>query len=167
METYLARCLSLLRGNVGCDGAGVRRQQLDARFADSSALTDTESDAGDFDDHDYREWRVAAYSDDSGRIPSDLRQQRHSHPRHGFRSASRTHRVSCDQRCRLSAARTEPDDGQPQHAAIVRLPRSQSAVGHLVAGHHHHSITSRSPFSVLLFAVRVQVRWRRTNVNTN
>jgi hypothetical protein len=129
----------------------VRRQQLDAGFADPIALTftDTESDAWDFDDHDYREWRVAAYDDDSGRIPSDLRQQRHSRPRHGLRSASRTHRVSCDQRCRLSAARTEQDDGQPQHAAIVRLPRSQSAVGHLVAGDDHDSVNRGSHFSVL------------------
>src|SRR5262245_26708144 len=59
-DTYLVRCVVRLRGNVGCGGAGVRRQQLDARFADPIALTltDTESDAGDFDDHDHLEWCV-------------------------------------------------------------------------------------------------------------
>ena len=107
-------------------------------------LTDAATDAGDFDDHDHLQWRVAAYGDHLGRIAGDLRQQRQPRARHGVRSASGAHRVSCDQRCRISAARAEQNDGQPEHAALVRLPRSQSADGHFAAGHDHDPVNRRS-----------------------
>ena len=109
----------------------------------------TATDAGDLDYHDHVHWCVATYGDHLGRIAGDLRQQRQPRARHGVRSTSGAHRVSCDQRCRISTARAEQNDGQPEHAALVRLSRSQSADEHFAAGHDYDPVNRRSHFSVL------------------